>query len=77
MAVQACRKTHRAIHETVEEARLVREHFESLFMLERRALVDGFTEDCVVRFRHLAAVPRREVLRTFFANRSAPQKNYG
>jgi nuclear transport factor 2 (NTF2) superfamily protein len=40
------------------------------------ALVDGFTEDCVVRFGTLPPFRGREVLRTFFANRSGRQKNY-
>jgi nuclear transport factor 2 (NTF2) superfamily protein len=40
------------------------------------ALVDGFTEDCVVRFGIIAEFSGREALRAFFMARSAKQKGY-
>ena len=44
---------------TVEEARAFVKHVESLFMpWNIDALVDGFTDDCVVRFGTLAGTPR-------------------
>ncbi len=40
------------------------------------ALVDGFTEDCVVRFGTVPEFRGRETLRQFFLARSARQKDY-
>ena len=77
MAVQALQKDTSRNPRTVEEARLFVKHVESLFMpWNVDALVDGFTEDCVVRFGTLPPFHGREVLRTFFVSRSARQKNY-
>ena len=77
MAVQALQEGTSRKPRTVEEARLFVKHVESLFMpWNVDALVDGFTEDCVVRFGTLPPFHGREVLRTFFANRGSRQKNY-
>jgi nuclear transport factor 2 (NTF2) superfamily protein len=77
MAVRALQEDISRNPRTVEEAHLFVQHVESLFMpWNVDALVDGFTEDCVVRFGTLPAFRGRQVLRTFFTNRSARQKNY-
>src|ERR1700704_3844738 len=77
MAVRALQEGTSHNPRTVEEARLFVTHVESLFMpWNVDALVDGFTEDCVVHFATLPPFRGREVLRAFFANRSARQKNY-
>ena len=62
---------------TVEECRSFVAHVESLFMpWNVDALVDGFTEDCVVRFGIVPEFRGREALRAFFLARSARQKGY-
>ena len=62
---------------TVEKAWAVVQHVESLFMpWNIDALVDGFTEACVVRFGTLPEFRGHEALRAFFTSRSAKQKNY-
>jgi nuclear transport factor 2 (NTF2) superfamily protein len=77
MAVQALREDVSHNPRTAEEARLFVKHVEGLFMpWNIDALVDGFTEDCVVRFGTLAEFRGREALRTFFTTRSRRQKNY-
>jgi nuclear transport factor 2 (NTF2) superfamily protein len=77
MAVRALHEDTSRNPRTVEEARLFVKHVESLFMpWNVDALVDGFTEDCVVRFGTLPPFHGREALRTFFASRSTRQKNY-
>jgi nuclear transport factor 2 (NTF2) superfamily protein len=77
MAVRALQEDTSRNPRTVEEARLFVKHVESLFMpWNVDALVDGFTEDCVVRFGTLPPFHGREALRTFFASRSTRQKNY-
>lgn len=77
MAVQPLRKTVPGNPRTVDEARAFVKHVESLFMpWNIDALVDGFTEDCVVRFGTLPEFRGREALRGFFASRSSRQKNY-
>ena len=51
MAVQSLRKQESRNPRTLEEARALVKHVESLFMpWNIDALADGFTEDCVVRF---------------------------
>jgi nuclear transport factor 2 (NTF2) superfamily protein len=40
------------------------------------ALVEGFTEDCVVRFGIIPEFSGREALRAFFTARSSKQKGY-
>src|SRR5260370_9808441 len=77
MAVRALQEDTSRNPRTTEEARLFVKHVESLFMpWNVDALVDGFTEDCVVRFGTLPPFRGREVLRTFFASRSGRQKDY-
>ena len=77
MAIQALRRELSANPRTAEEARTFVKHVESLFMpWNIDALVDGFTEDCVVRFGTLAEFRGREALRAFFTGRSRKQKNY-
>ena len=62
---------------TIEEARSFVRHVESLFMpWNVDALVDGFTEDCVVRFGTIPEFKGREALRIFFRTRGAKQKGY-
>ena len=60
-----------------DEARALVKHVESLFMpWNIDALVEGFTEDCLVRFGTVPEFSGRERLREFFTARSAKQKNY-
>jgi len=62
---------------TIEECRSFVAYVESLFMpWNVDALVDGFTEDCVVRFGIVPEFSGREALRAFFMARSARQKGY-
>lgn len=62
---------------TAGECRAFVAHVQSLFMpWNVDALVDGFTEDCVVRFGIIPEFRGREALRAFFLARSAKQKNY-
>ena len=61
MAVRALQEGTSHNPRTVEEARLFVKHVESLFMpWNVDALVDGFTEDCVVRFGTLPPFRGRE-----------------
>lgn len=77
MAVQARRENASGNPRNEEEARAFVKHVESLFMpWNIDALVDGFTEDCVVRFGTLAEFRGRDKLRAFFTARSAKQKGY-
>jgi len=77
MAVQAMRESASGNPRNEEEARAFVKHVESLFMpWNIDALVDGFTEDCAVRFGTLAEFRGRDKLRAFFAARSAKQKGY-
>ena len=62
---------------TVEEARALVAHVESLFMpWNIDALVAGFTEYCVVRFGAVPEFNGHEALRKFFTARSVRQKGY-
>ena len=62
---------------TAEECRAFVAHVESLFMpWNVDALVDGFTEDCVVRFGIVPEFRGREALRAFFLARSSRQRGY-
>ena len=62
---------------TIEECRSFVAYVESLFMpWNVDALVDGFTEDCVVRFGIVPGFRGREALRAFFMARSVGQKGY-
>ena len=77
MAVQPLRKEESRNPRTLEEARALVKHVESLFMpWNIDALVDGFTEDCVVRFGSVPEFKGREAVRAFFTTRSARQRNY-
>lgn len=62
---------------TPEEARAFVSHVEQLFMpWNIGALVDGFTEDCVVRFGTVPEFAGRTALRAFFTARSKRQRDY-
>ena len=62
---------------TIEECRSFVAYVESLFMpWNVDALVDGFTDDCVVRFGIVPEFRGREALRAFFLARSARQQGY-
>jgi len=77
MAVQALREDAPHNPRTVDEARALVKRVEGLFMpWNIDDLVDGFTEDCVVRFGTVAEFRGRETLRAFFTARSRRQKNY-
>ena len=77
MAVQPLRKEESRNPRTIEEARTLVKHVESLFMpWNVDALADGFTEDCIVRFGSVPEFRGREAVRAFFTTRSARQRNY-
>ena len=77
MAVQPLRKDESSNPRTAEEARAFVKHVESLFMpWNIDALVDGFTEDCVVRFGTVPEFRGRDALRAFFKARSSKQNGY-
>ena len=77
MAVQALGEEVAGNPRMAEEAKRFVKQVESLFMpWNIDALVDGFTEDCVVRFGALQEFRGREALRAFFTARSRRQKNY-
>jgi nuclear transport factor 2 (NTF2) superfamily protein len=77
MAVQALRTNAGGNPSNDEEARALVRHVESLFMpWNIDALVDGFTDDCVVRFGTVPEFRGRDRLRAFFTARSAKQKGY-
>jgi nuclear transport factor 2 (NTF2) superfamily protein len=62
---------------TIEEARAFVMKVESMFTpWNVEALVNGFTEDCVVRFGELPEMQGRAELEKFFRARSARQKGY-
>jgi len=70
MAVRALQEDTSCTPQTAEEARLFVKHVESLFMpWNVDALVDGFTEDCVVRFGTLPPIRGRETLRALRGHR--------
>ena len=79
-AMESAESYHKAADrnpQTIEEARAFVGHVEALFMpWNVEALVDGFTEDCVVRFGTVPEFRGREALRQFFLARSARQKGY-
>jgi nuclear transport factor 2 (NTF2) superfamily protein len=77
MSVQPLRKDGNRNPRTTEEAKALVKYVESLFMpWNIDALVDGFTDDCVVRFGTVPEFRGREALRRFFEARKARQKNY-
>ena len=62
---------------TVEEARALVAHVESLFMpWNIPALLAGFTEDCIVRFGDIAEFHGRAALEKLFRGRSERQRDY-
>ena len=62
---------------TIEEARNLVKYVESLFMpWNIDSLVDGFADDCIVRFGTLPEFHGKEALRKFFDARSSKQKGY-
>ncbi len=70
MAVQALRTEAGRNARTIEEARAFVAQVESLFMpWNMDALVEGFTEDCEVRFGNVQ-LRGRSALRAFFEARS-------
>lgn len=77
MSVQPLHKSLDQNPSTPEEAKAFVRHVASLFMpWNIDALVDGFTDDCVVRFGTVPEFRGREKLRAFFTARSAKQKDY-
>jgi nuclear transport factor 2 (NTF2) superfamily protein len=77
MSVQPLRKDGESNPRTVEEAREFVKYVESLFMpWNIDALVDGFTDDCLVRFGTVPEFRGRVALRAFFTARSAKQRGY-
>lgn len=77
MSVRSLRQEASNNPQTVEEARALVKYVESLFMpWNIDALVDGFTEDCVVRFGTVPEFRGRDALRAFFTARSSKQKGY-
>jgi nuclear transport factor 2 (NTF2) superfamily protein len=77
MSVQSLRAEGDRNPRTTEEARALVKKVESLFMpWNIDALVDGFTDDCVVRFGTVPEFRGRDALRAFFKARSAKQKGY-
>jgi nuclear transport factor 2 (NTF2) superfamily protein len=77
MAVQPLSKSGNRNPQTIEDARALVKHVESLFNpWNVDALVDGFTSDCVVRFGDLPEFRGEGPLRQFFTARSQRQKNY-
>jgi nuclear transport factor 2 (NTF2) superfamily protein len=76
MTVQALQTEAGRNPRSLEEARAFVAHVEKLFMpWNIDALVEGFTQDCEVRFGNVQ-LRGRVALRAFFAARSARQKNY-
>ena len=62
---------------TPEEARAFVAHVEKLFMpWDIPALIDGFTEDCVVRFGDLPEFRGRPALEKLFRGRAERQVDY-
>ena len=77
MSVQEATKTTAGNPRTIEEAKVLVKHVESLFMpWNVEGIVAGFTEDCVVRFGDLPEFRGRTELERFFRARAARQKGY-
>jgi len=77
MSIQSLQKEGDRNPRTIEEARDFVKYVESLFMpWNIDALVDGFTDDCVVHFGTLPEFRGKEALRRFFSARSSKQKGY-
>lgn len=77
MPAQPLRKDEGSNPRTAEEARAFVRYVESLFMpWNIDALVDGFTEDCVVRFGTVPEFRGRDAIRAFFTARRSKQNGY-
>ena len=77
MSLQPLRTDASRNPRTNEEARAFVQYVASLFTpWNIDALVDGFTEDCVVRFGTVPELRGRDALRAFFQVRSSKQKGY-
>jgi nuclear transport factor 2 (NTF2) superfamily protein len=77
MSVQPLRRAESRNPQTPEEARALVRQVEALFMpWNVEGLVDGFTEDCIVRFGNVPEFRGRDAVRAFFRARSARQRNY-
>lgn len=77
MSVQPTRKSADRNPRTIEEARALVKYVESLFMPWNVAgIVEGFTDDCVVRFGDLPEFRGKSELEKFFRGRSSRQKGY-
>ena len=69
MEVQPLRQRENRNPRTIEEGRFLVKQVESLFMpWNIDALVDGFTEDCTVRFGTVPEFHGRTALREFCAS---------
>jgi len=63
--------------QTIEEARTFVARVQSLFMpWNIPALLDGFTDDCIVRFGDLPEFRGKAALEDLFRSRAARQKDY-
>jgi nuclear transport factor 2 (NTF2) superfamily protein len=63
--------------QTIDEARVFVAHVESLFMpRDIPALLDGFTEDCVVRFGDMPEFRGKAALEKLFRSRAERQIGY-
>jgi nuclear transport factor 2 (NTF2) superfamily protein len=77
LAFQALRRHVAGNPRNSDEARALVGYVESLFTpWNIDALVDGFTDDCLVRFGTVAEFIGHDRLREFFTARSAKQKGY-
>src|SRR4051794_20072778 len=77
MAAQALHAVSSGNPRTLDEAERFVKQVEGLFMpWNIEALIEGFTEDCVVRFGTLEELRGREALRGFFNARRRRQNNY-
>jgi nuclear transport factor 2 (NTF2) superfamily protein len=76
LSVQPLRKEEDS-NRRIMDAREFVKSVESLFMpWNIDALVDGFTDDCIVRFGTVPEFRGREALHAFFEARKAKQKGY-
>jgi nuclear transport factor 2 (NTF2) superfamily protein len=77
MAMQSASRRRPSNPRDAAEARAFVRSVEQLFMpWNLEALVEGFTEDCVVRFGTVPEFTGREALRAFFVARKARQQGY-
>lgn len=77
MSVQPARKSADRNPRTIEEARAIVKYAESLFMpWNVEGILEGFTDDCVIRFGDLPEFSGKPQLEKFFRARSARQKGY-